>query len=84
MRYSMWDKEISRSGKNILIRDSASLVPDKMFTPRVRNILANMDTHDGFYHSAFSCKFSGLSHPLSPHNHPWEDVATLVVTNWPV
>ena len=29
----MWDKEISPSGINIFIRDSASLVPDKNIHP---------------------------------------------------
>ena len=33
MSWSMWDKEISPSGIDIFIRDSASLVPDKNIHP---------------------------------------------------
>ena len=47
MRGSMWD--ISTSGMNILIRDSASLVPDKNIHPSGEISLSHMATHDGFY-----------------------------------
>ena len=41
----MWDKEMLPSGMNILIKDSASLVPDKNIHPSI----SHMDTHDAFY-----------------------------------
>ena len=40
---------ISPSGMNILIQDSASLVPDNNIHPWCEISLSHMDTHDGFY-----------------------------------
>ena len=45
----MWNKEISPSMVNILIRDSASLIRDKNIPPLDEISLPYMDTHDGFY-----------------------------------
>ena len=45
MRGYMWDKEISTSGMNILIMDSASLIPDKNIHPSAKIFLSHIDPH---------------------------------------
>ena len=44
MRLSLWDKEISSSGMNILIRDSTSLVNDKNIHPSEKIFVSHMNS----------------------------------------
>ena len=51
MSKSSWDKEISPSVMNILMKDSTSPVPVQNIHPSGEISLSHMDTHDGFYES---------------------------------